>query len=150
MWYRRICGYSITSYPRSNVSPFAVTTARTWNSPLWALDAGFTSNRTVRDSSARSNLIGWDGGMAVQPDGTSSRTDVSADPVVSFMTVTRISRSAAGGAAIAAAAAGRRAVLAGAACTEAPARPAPAAPRLAVGRTPGFALRIDAAGIIAT
>src|SRR5438132_635819 len=132
-----MCGYSITSYPRSKVWPLAVTTARTWNSPLPALGGGFTSNRTVRDSSDRSNLIAWDGGAAVQPGGTSSRTDVSADPVVSFMTVTRISRSAAGGAPIAAAAAERPAVLAGAACTEAPGRPAPAAPRLAVGRTPG-------------
>src|SRR5438552_2104421 len=100
--------------------------ARTWYSPLDALDAGFTSKRTVRDSSARSNLIASDSGVAVQPFGRSSRTVVSAGPVVSFTTVTRISRSARGG-------------------PEVDLDAAPAGRRLAAG-----ADRIDAAGMIAT
>src|SRR5437867_11110954 len=82
-----------------------------WNSPFIAVGAGLTSKRTVRDSSARSNVIGSEAGVAVQPRGTSRRTVVSAGPIVSFTTVTRISRSADGGAEPEARTGGRAAAL---------------------------------------
>src|SRR5882672_2048121 len=83
-----------------------------WNSPFIAVGAGLTSNRTVRDSSARSNVISCEAGVAVQPCGTSRRTVVLAGPIVSFTTVTRISRSADGGTDADAARAGGRAAVA--------------------------------------
>ena len=52
--------------------------------------------RTVCDSSARENFTGCSAGVALQPCGSSSFTDVSAGPVVSLRTVTRISRSGVG------------------------------------------------------
>ena len=58
--------------------------------------------RSVFDSSSRSNVTFCPGGAAVHPRGTSRRTVVSAGPRVSFTTVTRISRSAAGRPAVAA------------------------------------------------
>src|SRR6476620_12023787 len=121
-------GYSITSKPRSNVCPFDVSIARMWNSPFIAVGAGLTSKRTVRDSSARSNVIGCEAGVALQPRGTSRRTVVSAGPTVSLTTVTRTSRSAEGDA-------GLEAVR------DAAAVPLP---------EPGRAARLDAAGVIAT
>ena len=96
MCWRVMCGYSITWKPRSKVWPSAETIALTWNSPAPTLDAGLSMKRTVCDSSERVNFTGCSAGVAVHPCGTSSFTDVSAGPVVSLTTVTRISRSGIG------------------------------------------------------
>src|SRR5580765_2793178 len=81
------------------------------------LDDGFTEKRTVRDSSERENFTGCSPGVALHPFGSSSFTEVSAPPVVSLRTVTRISRSGVGasdaGTARVAAGAGGAAGLAG-------------------------------------
>src|SRR5204863_6347839 len=67
-----------------------------WNSPGAVLSAGLTWNRTVCDSSWRVNFTGCSAGDAVHPGGRSSFTALAAAPRVSFTTVTRISRAAAG------------------------------------------------------
>ena len=73
-----MCGYSITSKPRLYVWPPDDTIAFTWNSPALTLDAGFSMKRTVCDSSERENFTGCSAGVALQPCGSSSFTDVSA------------------------------------------------------------------------
>src|SRR4249920_3625793 len=102
MWARRMCGYSITSYPRLKDMPPDVTTALTRYSPAVAVAAGRTSNFTVCVSSSRVNLTTSCAGRDVQPWGSSRRTVLSPGAFASFTTVTRTSRPAAGrGAALA-------------------------------------------------
>ena len=59
--------------------------------------AGFTSKRTVWDSSGRDSVSGCSGGVAVHPFGISSVTTPSAAAGDPFTTVTRTSRDAVGG-----------------------------------------------------
>src|SRR5215212_3832164 len=107
-------------------------------------------NRTVCDSSPRENLTGCSPGVALHPWGSSSFTDVSAGPVVSFSTVTLISRSEVGAAPAAgtavdtgrAAAAPRPAALPARPATVAPPRLEPAAPP-----RPAVEGRADVAGV---
>src|SRR6267378_3446553 len=73
-----------------------------WYSPGAVAGPGLARNRTVIDSSSRSNLTVCSGGVTVQPAGTSRLATTCAGPVVSLTIVTRISRSAGGGAAAAA------------------------------------------------
>src|SRR5690348_14234311 len=109
---------------------------------------GLTSNRTVRDSSARVKAIGCCGGVALHPAGRSSFTTVSAAAGVSLMTVTCTSRVALGAwprGSTGSPRAGRRTTPRPPACTD-PAEPRPPArPEL----VDGGADRIDADGTIA-
>src|SRR5512142_2487519 len=99
MGYRVMCGYSMTSYPRSTDTAPAAAVAVTWNSPAAVFAAGAPSNSTVRDSSPRGNALCCAGGDTVHPAGAWRRTVESVAAGRSLTTVTLISRVALGGAA---------------------------------------------------
>src|SRR6185295_4334224 len=140
-----MCGYSITWKPRSNFLPFTVATAWIWNSPTIVDGAGFTTKRTVCDSSDRENFTGCSAGVAVQSFGNSSVTTLSAGPGSSLTTVTRTSRSAGGGPS-----ADRGGAAAGGGTAPRPAAaPRPVRGGVAGRGARGGADRIDAAGMIA-
>src|SRR5438094_7985985 len=69
-----MCGYSTTSYPRSDCVPPAVATPFRTNSAGCAPAGGRTLNVTVVSSSSRPKWWGADGGSICHPAGADSAT----------------------------------------------------------------------------
>src|SRR3954453_14110114 len=87
-----MCGYSTTSYPRSDCAPAAATTPFNTTSPEPAPSGGRTVNVTVVSSSSRTKWTGADAGSICQPAGGASVTVASAAAFPLLATVTLIFR----------------------------------------------------------
>src|SRR3954447_9644689 len=87
-----MCGYSTTSYPRSDCAPAAATTPFNTTSPEPAPSGGRTVNVTVVSSSSRTKWTGADAGSICQPAGAASVTVASAAAFPLLATVTLIFR----------------------------------------------------------
>src|SRR3954454_6459089 len=87
-----MCGYSTTSYPRSDCAPAAATTPFNTTSPEPAPSGGRTVNVTVVSSSSRTKWTGADAGLICQPAGAASVTVASAAAFPLLATVTLIFR----------------------------------------------------------